>query len=424
MRAASLAKLTLVVGVVKHWSLVTLALGIGLISVLIPFPRTLGLQGGRTWTVCTQGCDFVAIQQAIEAASPGDIIKVEAGLYTENLVITKDLSLTGVGPKQTVVKALTSDKPILYVPGNSKVRISIHGMAFVGIPPSMASPLCSGPEYHGRCPVGIEVGGEAALTLRWVRLEDLQGGIWGHDNSTARISSAEIRDPGWYGLLLEGTADFTIVDSAISSLNPRSDYTSERYGVLMREDARSWMVGTRITGDYYSFVAIKLEGRAQATLEFGQIERNREGIRLHDDARATILSSAIMAHPGSGIYAQDRAQFALNYSLLALNSHGNASGAIRVVNESKASLYKTTFILNGAGIVVADSAQVILNYNRLLRNLWGVLLYVTPCFFFAPEQAKVTILGQGNEIPGPNQEDGNGDPLCPADYPWPPGFRK
>ena len=406
----------------RHWSLVTLALVIGLVSVIIPFPQTLGLQGGRTWTVCTQGCDFAAIQQAIETAHPGDIIKVEAGLYTENLVITKDLSLIGVGPKQTVVKALTPDKPILYVPGDSEVRISVHGMAFVGIPHSTASPPCSGLEYHGKCPVGIEVGGKAALALKWVLLEDLQGGIWGHDHSTARVSSTEIRDPDWYGLLLEGTADFTIADSVINSLNPRSD-TSERYGVLMREDARLRMGATSITSDY-NFLAIKLEGRTQATIEFGQIERNREGIRLHDDARATILNSAIMAHSGTGIYAQDRAQFVLNYSLLALNSHGGGT-AIRVVNESKASLYKTNLILNGAGIVVADSATVILNYNRLLRNLWGVLLYVKPCFIFAPEQAKVTILGQGNEIPGPNQEDGNMIvDLCPLDYPWPPGFRK
>ncbi|MCS7197341.1 MAG: right-handed parallel beta-helix repeat-containing protein [Candidatus Bipolaricaulota bacterium] len=410
----------------KHWGLARLALVIGLISVLIHFPQALGLQGGCTWTVCAQGCDFATIQQAIEAAHPGDTIKIEAGLYTENLVITKDLSLIGVGPKQTVVKALTSDKPILYVPGDNKVRISIHGMAFAGIPRSMASPLCSGPENYGQCPVGIEVGGEAALTLRWVHLEDLPGGIWGHGNSTARVSYTEIRNPGWYGLLLEGTADFTIGDSVInSSLNPGSDYTPERYGVLMRGDARLWMGATSITSNY-NLVAIKLESQTQATIEFGQIERNREGIRLHDDARATILNSAIMASPGSGIYAQDRAQFALNYSLLALNSHGNASGAVRVVHESKASLYKTNLILNGAGIVAADSAQVILNYNRLLRNLWGVLLYVKPCFLFAPEQAKVTILGQGNEIPArkDNPEDGNIEPLCPPDYPWPPGFRK
>jgi hypothetical protein len=411
----------------KHWwSLVKLALIVGLVSVFIPSPQTLGAQGGRTWTVCAQGCDFTSIQQAIEAAQPGDIIKVEAGVYPENLVIPKDLSLRGIGPAQTVVKALDPNKPILYVPGDSRVRVSIYGMAFVGIPrPRSSSPLCSGPEHYGQCSVGIEVGGEAALTLEWVRIEDIQGGIWGYDGSTARISSTEIRNPGWYGLLLEGSADFTIVDSVINNTisEPGSDYTPERYGVLMRGDAHLSMVGTSITSNYNS-VSIKLEGRAQATLKFVNIAGNRKGISLHDDARATILSSAIMEHPDGGIYAQDRAQFVLNYSLLALNGLGGSAAAVRVVNESKASISKTNFILNGAGIAAADSAQLILNYSRLLKNLWGVLLYVSPCFIDAPRQTKVTILGRDNEIPDQNQEDGNSLALCPPDYPWPPGFRK
>ncbi len=410
----------------KHWwSSVTAALVVGLVSLFSNLPQTLG-QYGRTWTVCAQGCDFATIQLAIEAALPKDIIRIEAGVYTENLVIQKDLSLIGAGPKQTVVKALDPNKPILYVPGDSgdsMVSISIRDMAFVGSPPSMPSPLCSGPEHRGQCPVGIEVGGKATLTLEQVRIEDVQGGIWGYGNSTVRaFSTVEIRDPRWYGLLLEGTAHFTIVDSIIHNPSSKWDYTPERYGVLMRDGTRLHMVGTTIRSNY-NFVAMKLEGRAQATLEFVHIDQNRQGIMLHDDARATILSSAIMANSSAGIYAQDRAQLVLNYSLLALNLD-----AVSTVGESKAFIYKTTFILNyrGAGIFAADSAQVTLNYSRLLRNHIGVALRVSPCYILAPGQTQVKIFGQGNEIPSKkdDSEDGNVIALCPPDYPWPPGFRK
>src|SRR5438445_3788885 len=45
-----------------------------------------------------------SIQAAINAAKPGDTIVVDAGVYHENLVITKDrLQLEGAGPGATVL---------------------------------------------------------------------------------------------------------------------------------------------------------------------------------------------------------------------------------------------------------------------------------------------------------------------------------
>jgi nitrous oxidase accessory protein len=51
----------------------------------------------RTWTVGGADADFPFIAPAIAAASEGDVVEVRAGVYREDLVLDKRLTLVGVG---------------------------------------------------------------------------------------------------------------------------------------------------------------------------------------------------------------------------------------------------------------------------------------------------------------------------------------
>jgi nitrous oxidase accessory protein len=51
----------------------------------------------RTWTVGGAGADFPFIAPAIAAASAGDVVEVRAGVYREDLVLDKRLTLVGIG---------------------------------------------------------------------------------------------------------------------------------------------------------------------------------------------------------------------------------------------------------------------------------------------------------------------------------------
>ncbi len=85
-----------------------------------------GGSGARaeTLVVCPQGCPFSSIQEAINRASPGDTILIQAGTYAENLTIAKQgLVLRGEAPEKVILQAQFSDEPVIRV-RESDVRLS------------------------------------------------------------------------------------------------------------------------------------------------------------------------------------------------------------------------------------------------------------------------------------------------------------
>jgi parallel beta-helix repeat protein len=78
----------------------------------------------KTWIVDDDGpADFSKIQDAIDAASPEDVISVKAGTYNENVEVNKKLTLVGEGAEATTINALDQDKHTINV-SSSDVVIS------------------------------------------------------------------------------------------------------------------------------------------------------------------------------------------------------------------------------------------------------------------------------------------------------------
>jgi parallel beta-helix repeat protein len=82
--------------------------------------------------------DFPNIQEAIDAASDGDTIKILSGTYTEQLVINKDLKIEGAGAKSTIISAPAAlDTNILgltyIVEVNSGAKVSMNGITINGV---------------------------------------------------------------------------------------------------------------------------------------------------------------------------------------------------------------------------------------------------------------------------------------------------
>ena len=88
--------------------------------ILLTFILISGISTASATTI-TVPDDYASIQDAIDAASPGDTVFVKAGNYNEALLIDKPLTLKGAG------------KNVVTLNGNFEVRsgdVQIEGFQF------------------------------------------------------------------------------------------------------------------------------------------------------------------------------------------------------------------------------------------------------------------------------------------------------
>ena len=112
--------------------------------------------------------DFDTIQEAINAANEGDVIKVLPGTYTEQITISKNLTLIGSGAKSTIIEVPPLEDLELNVIGlpyiiniDNKAQVTIKGFTNEGIEGTNCDGL-----------LGISVFGDATIKLDSAIIKD------------------------------------------------------------------------------------------------------------------------------------------------------------------------------------------------------------------------------------------------------------
>jgi nitrous oxidase accessory protein NosD len=200
---------------------------VGIVFVLMLLPSNIQLQTSNASSLKIVPSDYPSIQSAIDAASPGDTIKVLPGTYNEQLTISKSLTLVGTGSEITIIKAPanlpntnTNGDPYI-VDLKNGATVNIKGLTVSG--PSLAS-----------CPqdlIGISVMSGATLNLNFASIEDCTyKGIFAEGDAIVKWTTVtDYRDHGIFGF----GEDSTIKVSYSSTVAAQNSVIPGEIGVLL-----------------------------------------------------------------------------------------------------------------------------------------------------------------------------------------------
>ncbi len=205
----------------------------------------VGLLAQELCTITVQPGE--SIQEAIDAASPGDVICLGPGEWEENLVIEKSLILRAAemgSEPQAVVRSARKDWPVIRISSAEPIEVTIQGLKITG---AFGACYQMAPEWI--CADGISVHGKAAAVIdtntishnvhgvfAWDASQVTIGnnlisgneyGIAMVDASQVNIENNTISDNEWNGIGIEGSSQATITGNVIRG--------HDGYGVVLWE---------------------------------------------------------------------------------------------------------------------------------------------------------------------------------------------
>ncbi|MFD3586147.1 right-handed parallel beta-helix repeat-containing protein [Streptomyces sp. NPDC058683] len=262
---------------------------------------------------------YRTIGEAIRAASPGDLVVIAPGTWTENLVLDRAVVLTAEhGRGSVVIAAPPGEAPAVTVDGpdcalhNITVWGSDAGRPAVSVSPGAGLVLeeCSveGGRVQAKGP-DDEEGGTTAVVLRRCRLEGARlAGLHLAGGVRARVEDTAVTGVDGTGVVLSGTA-------SLDAVRLRLERTTGS-GVRLRGRSRLRLTDSVLAGS--GRAGLLLEDATEATAGESRIETpGAAGVHLTGSARAELTDCKIRGAAASGLVVQETARLSASGCFVA-----------------------------------------------------------------------------------------------------------
>jgi parallel beta-helix repeat protein len=304
-------------------SILALVLLVGLVLAVAPVPAARAVVLSSTWTVnaalandtkCISAVRLCkTIQAAVTAATAGDTIVVFPGTYTEQVDISKDLTVTGAGassiiksPPTLVTKFTTSSdkKPVVYIHG---ATVTLMNLKVDGDGTGNANYGILGVAFHN-------AGGKAdRLTIVGVRETPLNGnqhgvGLYAYNqDSTSRslvVSNNTISDFQKNGMALTGAGLSVVVrGNTVTGAGPTA-VTAQNgiqvsYGAVGTVGPGNSVSGISYTGSGWSASAILIY-QSDVDVKNNTVSNGQVGISVVDGNTTVSGNTVTASKAGTG----------------------------------------------------------------------------------------------------------------------------
>ena len=348
--------------------------------------------GTRTITVCKSGgCDYTTIQDAINAACPGDTIEVHSGPYYENVEVNKKLTMRGVdtGGKKPVVDAGGSGSAITISADNCTVEgfettNSGGSWPCAGIYVVSNGNAISGNTAANNKLDGISLNGCSGNMISDNALMDnIATGIYlqySNNNAIKNNTATGNAQRGIYILYSNSNtiSDNTATGNAHRGIDLRSSSgntlsgntaTDNGNGIYLISSSCNTLSGNTATGNYDG---IYLSSSCNNTLSGNTATGNYDGIYLSSSCNNTLSGNTATGNYRYGIYLYSSS----NCNTISGNTAtANSNIGIYLASSSGNTLTGNTATGNYNGIYLSSSSNNTISGNTAAGNSYdGIYL--------------------------------------------------
>ncbi len=372
--------------------------------------------------VCPQGpprCDFASIQEAVQAAEPGSILRLLEGDYHENVTIEKSLTLVGSEPERVRLLGKDPNKPVLLVRPEGNFQLILNGLTIIsegskyavlvvpkgdGAESSLLLSLSDVQVVDPRTGVGLRLCQEderfhrLRVSLSRVRFESGFAGVdWrcSHDQGALQVRRSSFVG-SQIGLL------FSIGSPSQVEIS-ESTFEGNLTGLIAGVSGYLVIKDSAFRGNS---IGLELAAGPESTLYV--VQSTFEGNTIG----AFVKSLGIIYGPTEGAKVR----------IADSEFRDNELYGVKLFNAYDTTLEGNVIRHNGTGILIGFSNNRLwISDNVVQANReWGVALQRPPCIgedkpFF--KDALFRVWGEDNVI----RDNGRGD-LCPEEFNWPPNF--